>query len=253
MLTFGPQVVAAVQFEPKILDVRKNLATACELAFEAAAKGASVVVLPELCLSGYALRDSREASECSQTREGYQTQAFLDIAKNNNCHVVFGYVELLEGKLYNSAAVIGPRGLVSNHQKHNLWANDFLWAESSEAVNPVIVTRAGRLGALICGDAENNYRKSYKFYNENYKFYRAGSVDVIALLTNWSGTTGYPHDSWVNLAEQVNSNVIVANRVGKERELVFKGGSCIVTRGKKVYTNGSSFVNEAVVGGIIEL
>lgn len=246
-------VVAAIQFEPKILEVHENLATARSLTFEAAAKGASVIVLPELCISGYTLRDKREASECSQTRNGYQTEAFIPIARQNNCHIVLGYVELCEGKLYNSAAIIGPSGLVANYQKHNLWANDFLWAESSDAINPVVITRAGRLGALICKDVENNYRKSYKFYNENFQFYRKGSVDTIALLTNWSGEYGYPHNSWVDLAEQTCSNVVVSNRVGKERNLNFNGGSCVVTRSKKVYTNGSSFVNEAVVGGLVEL
>lgn len=246
-------IVAAVQFEPKILKVHENLATARVLAFEAAAKGAAVVVLPELCISGYALRDKREASDCSQTRDGYQTEAFIPIARQNNCHIVLGYVELCEGNLYNSAAIIGPSGLVANYQKHNLWANDFLWAEASEVINPIVTTRVGRVGALICRDVENNYRKSYKFYNENFRFYRKGTVDTIALLTNWSGDQGYPDNSWVDLAEQTCSNVIVSNRVGKERDLNFKGGSCIVTRSKKVYTNGSSFVNEAVVGGLIEL
>jgi len=38
------QIVAAVQFEPKLLDVYHNLRVAQQLAFEAAAKGASVIV-----------------------------------------------------------------------------------------------------------------------------------------------------------------------------------------------------------------
>lgn len=248
-----PVIVAAVQFEPKILDVHANLATSKLLVHEAAAKGASVIALPELCISGYALKDSREAMDCAQSRDGYQTETFIPIARNYNCHIVLGYVELCEGSLYNSAVVIGPSGIAANYQKHNLWANDFLWASPSDLLNPVVVTRAGRLGALICGDADNNYRKSHKFYNENHRFYRKGSVDTIALLTNWPGTFGYPDHSWVDLAEQTNANVIVSNRVGKERELKFNGGSCVVTRSKKVYTNGSSFINEAVVGGIVEL
>ena len=248
-----PITVAAVQFEPKILDVYDNLATSRLLVHEAAAKGASVIVLPELCLSGYALQDAKEASSCSQVRDGYQTEAFIPITKRYNCHVVLGYVELCEGSLYNSAVVIGPNGIEANYQKHNLWANDHLWATPSELHNPIVITRAGRLGVLICGDAENNYRKSYKFYNEDHRFYRKGSADTIALLTNWSGAFGHPDNSWMNLAEQVGSNVIVSNRVGKERNLKFDGGSCVVTRSKKVYTNGSSFINEAVVGGIIEL
>jgi predicted amidohydrolase len=165
-------LVAAVQFEPQILDVQKNLATSRTLAFEAAAKGASIIVLPELCLSGYVLRNKREASECSQTRNGYQTEAFMPIAKRYNCHIVVGYIELCEGKLYNSAAVIGPSGLVANYQKHNLWANDYLWAESSSVINPVVITRSGRLGVLICRDAMNNYRESYMHYKQNERFYK---------------------------------------------------------------------------------
>ena len=104
-------VVAAVQFEPKILDVHKNIATARYLVHEAAAKDASLIVLPELCISGYTLRDKNEASQCSQTKDGYQTEAFLPIAKQYNCHIILGYVELCEGKLYNSAVVIGPSGV----------------------------------------------------------------------------------------------------------------------------------------------
>jgi len=248
-----PTVAAAVQFKPKHLDVHANLAVAQQLAFEAAAKGAALVVLPELCTSGYVLNNVREASECAQERDGYQTAAFKQIAQRFNTHVVFGYVELCEGKLYNSAAVIGPSGLVANCQKHNLWGSDNLWAESAESLHPVITTRAGRLGVLICRDAMNNYRDTYKFYKSESRFYKQGSVDTIALLTNWGSDYGYPDSTWVELAEETSANVVVSNRVGKERDLDFKGGSCIIDRNKKVYTNGSSFTEAAVVGGFLLL
>jgi hypothetical protein len=45
----------------------------------------------------------------------------------------------------------------------------------------------------------------------------------------------------------------VSNRVGKERDLSFKGGSCVVDRNKKVWTHGSSFTEAAVVGGAVIL
>jgi len=175
-------VVAAVQFEPKILDVYKNLAVAKQLAFEAAGKGAKVIVLPELCLSGYVLHSEREAATVCQQRTGYQTEAFIPIAKKFNCHIVFGYVELSEGKLYNSAAIVGPSGLVGNSQKHNHWGSDALWATAAETITPVIITPAGRLGVLICRDAMNNYRQSYRFYKSEQKFYKKGSIDTIAYL-----------------------------------------------------------------------
>lgn len=246
-------IVAAIQYEPKILKVHENLGTAIQLVHEAAAKGACVIVLPELCISGYVLRNASEAMECAQQRDGYQTQAFKNIAENYNCHIVLGYVELKEGNLYNSAAIIGPTGLVGNSQKHNLWGSDYLWATPADSMSPIAITRAGRLGALVCRDAMNNYRNSYKFHNENHRFYKKGSIDTLALLTNWSGDYGYPDNNWVDLAEETCSNVIVSNRVGKERDLFFKGGSCIIDKNRKVWSNGSSFTESAVVGGVVLL
>ena len=246
-------IVAAVQYAPKLMDVHKNLATAQQLTFEAAGKGAKIIVLPELSMSGYALRTKQEASSVCQQRNGYQTEAFLPIAKKFNCHIVFGYVELCEGKLYNSAAIVGPTGLVGNSQKHNHWGPDALWAESAETLAPVITTPFGRLGALVCRDVMNNYRESYKFYKSEQRFYKKGSVDTIALLTNWGSDYGFPDNSWVELAEETGSNIIVANRTGEERDMKFKGGSCVIDRNRKIYTHGSSFTESAVVGGFVLL
>lgn len=246
-------VVAAVQFNPKILDVHKNLAVAKQLTFEAAGKGARIIVLPELCISGYNLKSAAEAASVCQEKSGYQTEAFIPLARKFNCHIVFGYVELREGKFYNSAAVVGPSGLVGNSQKHNSWGSDSLWATQSESLSPVIITHVGRLGVLVCRDIMNNYRESYKFYNSNHKFYKTGSVDTIALLTNWGSDYGYPDNSWVELAEETGANIIVSNRTGKERNTRFKGGSCVIDRNRKIYTYGSSFKEAAVVGGLVLL
>lgn len=253
--TFVPNtaIVASVQYEPKLFDVRGNLATAMQMTFEAASKGARLVVLPELCIGGYVLESTREALRVAQERDGYQTQAFVEICRRFSCHVVFGYTELCEGDLYNSAAVVGPSGLVGNTQKHNLYGSDNLWAQPSEVPSPVIITPAGRLGVLICRDASNAYRESYVFHQPGKKFYRPGDVDTIALLTNWGAAFGYPDSGWVELAEQTRANVIVSNRIGRERDMRYKGGSCIIDRDRRIWTHGSSFTEEAVVGGVVVL
>lgn len=247
------QIVAAIQYEPRLLEVRANLANALQLTFEAAAKGARLIVLPELGMGGYVLESVNEAMSVAQERDGYQTQAFMDITRQFNCHVVLGYVELLEGKLYNSAVVIGPQGIVGNAQKHNLYGSDHMWAQPSEAQNPVIITPAGRLGVLICRDVGNKYRESYAFFKPGQKFYNRGSVDTIALLTNWGAAYGYPDSAWVELVEDTRANLVVSNRVGKERDMRFKGGSCVIDRDRRIWTHGSSFTEEAVVGGVVVL
>lgn len=246
-------VVASVQFAPELLNVDKNLAVAKQLAFEAAAKGAKLVVLPELSTSGFALSSKREAANCAQEKTGYQTKALQAIAEQFDCQVVFGYVELHEGNFYNSAAIVGPGGLMGNARKHNLHGNDNLWATPSEAIDSVTLTHAGRTGVLICKDVKNNFRESYVGYKPEHKFYKKGSVDTICLLTNWGSGFSYPDSAWVELSEGVSANVIVSNRVGKERDLKFKGGSCVCTRDKKIYTFGSSFTENAVVGGVVIL
>lgn len=246
-------VVAAVQFAPVLMGVEQNLATALQLTYEAAAKGAKLIVLPELCLSGYVLNQVDEAMQCAQDKCGYQTEAFIPIARRFGCSIVFGYVELCEGKLYNSAAVIGPTGVLANYQKHNLYGSDNMWAQPSEQVPHVVMTAAGRTGVLICRDAMNRYRESYAFYKPGQRFYKRGSVDTIALLTNWGENYAYPDTGWVELVEETRANLIVSNRTGKERDLEFKGGSTIIDRNRKIWTNGSSFTENAVVGGLVLL
>jgi len=245
------QIVAAIQFAPELLNVDKNLATALQLTFEAAGKDAKIIVLPELCISGLVIRKERDAFECAQDRNGYQTQAFAFIASQFKCYIVFGYIELLDGKLYNSAAIVGPSGLVGNAQKHNLYGPDNMWAQPSEALSPIVSTPNGRLGVLICRDVMNRYRDSYAHSKQEQKFYQKGSVDTIALLTNWGSDFAYPDASWVELVEDTGANVIISNRVGDESDMKFKGGSCVITKNRKIWTNGSSFTGPAVVGGII--
>lgn len=256
MPLIGPQqlnIAAAVQFEPKFGEVESNLSTARQLAFEAAAKGAGLIVLPELCLGGNVIRDVREAVDVAQVADGYQSQSFLPICQRFNCHIVFGYVELAEGFLYNSAAVVGPFGVEANTRKHNLYGSDNLWAQPSEDMAPIVLTRAGRTGVLICRDGTNRFRETYHSYKPDHRFYRRGSVDTIALLTNWGSGFAYPDSSWVDLVEETRANVVVSNRVGEERDMTFKGGSCIIDRDRRIWTHGSNFDGPAVVGGVIDL
>jgi predicted amidohydrolase len=253
--TFVPktQIVAAVQFCPALMKPRDNIEVAKQLVFEACAKGAKLVVLPESCIGGYVLRSPREAFMVCQEADGWQTSEFVPIARRFGAHIVFGYTELAEGKFYNSAAMVGPGGLVGNWQKHNMYGSDNLWAQPSEQTPPIVLTPAGRVGVLICRDANNRYRESYVFHQSGQRFYKPGQVDTICLLTNWGASFGYPDSAWVELVEETRANVIVSNRVGTERDMSYKGGSAIIDRDRHIWTNGSSFTEAAVVGGVVVL
>jgi predicted amidohydrolase len=229
--------------------VWQNVRIAQELVFESAVKGANLVVLPELCvIEPDSLRTQEDAGFVSQTRDGYITRAIQEVLSGFDCHVVLGYVELDEGLLYNSAVCLDSRGVIANARKHNLEGQDHMWASAGESLHPVVLVAENRLGIIIGRDSMNQYRRSHPYFRDGLPFYRKGAVDVIAHVTDMT-TESYPPTQWMELAESTGANVIVANRLHDEEQR--RGGSCIVDRTLNVWTNGSSFVSEAVVGGIL--
>ena len=58
----SPITVACIQMEPKIGEKKANVAHSLDKIAEAAGKGARLIVLPELCNSGYVFASRHEAS-----------------------------------------------------------------------------------------------------------------------------------------------------------------------------------------------
>jgi predicted amidohydrolase len=248
------KIVAAVQFVPKPLGIEENLAAAQSFVFEAARKGARVIALTELCLCGSDSVTRENVASLCQPADGYQTNAFVPICERFNCHVVFGYVEACCGKLFNSAAIVGPRGLEGNARKHNLSGTDYLWSDTGDGMWPIVVTSVGRLGTLLSKDSVNLYRKSYMHGTmSNVKFYEPNSVDIIALLAR-STDVSLPNDDWMQLAESLDANVIVSNNTGPSLGgSLHSGGSCVISRDMRVWTNKCNFVDATIAAGLVEV
>lgn len=246
-----PLVIASAQFQPTRGDTHANLNVALQYVFEAAVKGAKIVILPELCTSGAEL-DQREAYACSQTSEGYQSQAFIPLCRKYGLAVVFGYPELYEGELYNSAAIVSPYGVIGNARKKMLEGRDFTWANpGDDAVSPIVMHEQYRIGVLVSHDVANKRRQSYAWANEGSSFYRKGMVDLVCVPCAWKEGFSFPDAKWVNLAEEAGCSVAVSNLIFEDAYGRTGGGSCIVDRNLKVWTYGSSLSSPAVVGGLI--
>jgi predicted amidohydrolase len=238
-------IVAAAQFEPAERDVRANLAVARQLAFEAAAKGARLVVLPELCLSGRVLMSARDAADCAQSAAGYQTESLREIAARFCCVIAMGYVEAQRGRLFNATALIGPTGLLGNARKRNLAGTDHMWAARGEDMLPCVPTELGRVGVLIDRDGMNAMRESSPLHRVGVPLYRRGSVDVVCHPTSMRvDDDEAPDASWVDLAESLSAAVVVACSAGN---------SCVIDRRLFVWSHGSARSGPAVVGGLVSL
>ena len=54
--------VAAIQYAPVFMDVSANLKRLAQLVVQAAKQGAQLIVLPELCTTGYSIMGPKDAA-----------------------------------------------------------------------------------------------------------------------------------------------------------------------------------------------
>lgn len=219
--------VACIQMDVKIGDIKGNLEKTREMILEASSKGAKIIVLPELCLSGYEFETREEAFSLShKIPESEPINVWSGLAKSNDVYIVAGISELDDNKLYNSSVLIGPDGYIGTYRKLHLWGEEFLWFEPGNTGLPVFHTPIGRIAMIVCAD---------QWFPETYRICSLQDADIICVPTNWVWHHDYPNDMrtmgpiiTMAMANCNNLFVAAACRVGTERGVSFPGHSIIV-------------------------
>ena len=103
---------------------------------------------PELCDSGYVFETREEAFGLGRPTSSPWIRTSSDAAARRGLHVVAGFCERAGAALYNSAAVIGPEGLIGVYRKTHLWGAEALFFERGDLGFPVFQTRFGRIALL---------------------------------------------------------------------------------------------------------
>lgn len=245
-------IVAAVQTRPTIGDVEGNLAEIAAAVRSAAKAGARLVVLPELCTTGYMFTGRAEASAVAEPiPSGPSTRALTDLCRELDLHLVSGIAERDEDKIYNSAVLLGPTGHIGTYRKLHLWNNEKAIFEPGNAGLPVYHTPLGRIGLLICYDA---------WFPEAFRALALQGADVVCLPTNWVPIPGQQPNkpamalSLCQSAAHVNSmHVIAADRVGIERDQPFIGQSVIVGPAGWPLTEPASREDTEVIAALTDL
>lgn len=105
MKDYGFIRVAAAKPAVKPADVKGNVKSICEMISEAAAKEVSLVVFPELCVTGYTCGDLfGQQLLISQAEEG--TREIMEFSRGKELTIVIGTPVRHRDRLYNCAAVI---------------------------------------------------------------------------------------------------------------------------------------------------
>ncbi len=208
-------VAAAVQMASNS-DRARNLARATELVGEAAARGAKLVVLPEV----FAWRGPRDA-EAGQAEPipGATTDAMGAVARSAGLWLCMG--SMLEvgpddGRSFNTSVLIAPSGeIVARYRKIHLFDVELPGQVSvceSAARAPgadvvVVPTELGSIGMSICYDLR---------FPELYRRLVAGGAELLTLPSAFTFVTGSAHWAVLCRARAIESQcyVLAANQTG---------------------------------------
>jgi len=220
-------VIAVAQLAPVIGDPEQNRRAAAGAVGEAASAGAELVVLPELCDTGYVFEGEPEARRLATPADDSPTlRQWRDLAAAHQTVIVGGFCELgADGRLYNSAALVDASGTLARYRKTHLWDQEGLVFTPGSAAPPVVSLPFGRVAVVICYDLE---------FPEWARLPALEGADLIAAPVNWPVA---PCPAGERPAEVVKAQadasvngvyVAVADRCGTERGVDWIGGSMII-------------------------
>ena len=233
---------AFVQTSPVFGEVKANVDKAVA---KLAKLDAALIVLPELFSTGYQFRSKKELLELAEeVPSGYATRSLIEAAKARGAYIVAGLAERAGKKAYNSAVLVGPRGLVGTYRKAHLFWNEKRFFTAGNTPFEVYNIGIARVGMMICFDW---------LFPEAARALALKGADIICHPSNLV----LPHCPQAMITRCLENRVfaITANRIGVEQrvkgqKLKFIGQSQIVAPDGKILYRAS--INKEEIG-IIEI
>lgn len=218
--------VCAIQMDPLFGQKQRNLERSCQLILEAAAQGAKLIVLPELCNTGYMFQSRSELYRLAESiPEGPSVLQWAALAQELDVYIAAGIAELgADGvRCYNSAVLMGPNGYIGHYRKLHLWADEKLFFEPGDGGYPLFHTPICRIGLLVCYDM---------WFPESFRILALQGADVICCCSDWiNHATANPSTMGViqAMAGASSNHLFVAasSRTGTERGVTFAGQSML--------------------------
>jgi len=216
--------VASAQFKPSFGRKEKNIRLIRKLLEEGADQEADLLVLPELCNTGYVFRSKEEVRRLSEeVPSGGTTRALIQSAQELSLYVVAGLCEMSSKRYFNSAVLIGPEGFMGKYRKAHLFNEEKLWFSKGDTPFEVYPVRSGRIGIMICFDW---------FFPEVTRILALKGAQIICHPSNL--ILPYCQQALLGAAVQNRVFIVTANRIGTERGVRFTGMSQIVSPSMEV-------------------
>lgn len=222
--------VGFLQFSPELGKVGANINKIDS--FKNLFRDAELIVLPELCNSGYNFKDYKQAWANSETLNKSKFLEYLiSIAEKHNLHIVSGFNEREGDDLFNSAVLVGPCGYIGCYRKLHLFMKEKDFFKTGNSGLPVFDIGTCRIGMLVCFDW---------IFPEVWRILSLEGADIIChpsnLILPGLAQKAVPVHSLLN-----RIYIITANRTGAEDNLSFTGSSIITDpKGEVLYKASES-------------
>lgn len=142
--------ISLVQHNSVVGQKKDNLAITIEYVRKAKNKGADLICLPELNITGHAGHPSM-VEEREPVPDGPSTQALIEICKELDTYVSAGIAEDEHGVPYNTQFVVGPEGFLGKQRKVHLSGDEYFEFRGGTEL-PVIELPFVKIGIIICYD-----------------------------------------------------------------------------------------------------
>ena len=243
--------VGLAQMDCSLGDVEANLSRALRYVRQAKEQGVDLLIFPELSLTGYDLGE--QVAEVAMTLEA-QPLATLQ-AESRALSLVVGFVEKSTHHRHHNAAVYLEDGQV-RHLHRKLYLPTYAVFQEGRRFVPgdsikAFDTRHGRMAILICADAwippvaYIAVQDGASLLLHPAASSKQGLGEYLDLPTCWEGINRV-------FAQLHGVYVIFVNRVGREGDLHYWGGSEVIDPRGRVVVKAPYF-EEGLFSGEIHL
>jgi len=240
--------IALAQVSSRVGDKEHNIETMKTKIAQAKKLKAQLVAFPELCLTGYVVKD--RAYELAETvPTGSSVLKIEEIAKKETVHVIFGMIEesaKASAVLHNTAVLVGPKGYIGKYQKmylptHSVFEEKRYFRPGYQT--PVFETELGTLGMLICYDI---------YFPEITRLLSLkGAKLAVCISASPSVRRGFFET--LTAARAIENTVFLAfvNLAGIQDGLQFWGGSRIIAPSGSLISKARYDVDDLITARII--
>jgi NAD+ synthase (glutamine-hydrolysing) len=236
--------IALGQLNTTVGDLDGNVARMAEWAGRASASGADLICFPELAVTGYPPEDLILRSEFRRDTLGALDHLAHETAALN-CALLVGFVDDTPHGARNAAAVLQGGHVSSRYHKMklpNYGVFDELRYFTQGSAGCIVRIGSSSVGVSICEDAWTA--------GAPFDMYAAAGIGVLANINAspyHARKTGERLEICSARARETDAWVVYVNAVGGQDELVFDGGSMVVSPGGDVAAHAAMFEEDLLV------